>query len=230
MTKKTALLNNTALFIALLFHVSGLIGILYTQQKDWFIQHTALNLLLMAVLLFITQQQKNLQFFLFFGITFIAGFCVELIGVNTAALFGNYNYGEALGPKFFGVPLVIGINWFIIIYCAGVATQFYEDRILRSIKEKGLTITARMQLISFITDAALLAVFFDWLIEPVAVKLGYWRWEKESVPVYNYICWLIISALLLWFFRKLKFNRHNIFAVHLLIIQLLFFFVLRTFL
>jgi putative membrane protein len=184
----------------------------------------------MAVLLFITQQQKNLNFFLFFVITFIAGFCVELIGANTAALFGNYNYGEALGPKFFGVPVVIGINWFIIIYCAGVATQFYEDRILRSIKEKGLTITARMQLISFITDAALLAVFFDWLIEPVAVKLGYWRWEKESVPVYNYICWLIISALLLWFFRKLKFNRHNIFAVHLLIIQLLFFFVLRTFL
>ena len=99
MTKKTALLNNTALFIALLFHVSGLIGILYTQQKDWFIQHTALNLSLMAGLLIITQQQKNLQFFLFFIITFIAGFGVELIGANTAALFGNYNYGEALGPK-----------------------------------------------------------------------------------------------------------------------------------
>src|SRR6187200_2863197 len=116
MTKKIAVVNNRALFIALLFHVSGLIGILFTQQKDWFIQHTALNLLLMAVLLFITQQQKNLQFFLFFGITFIAGFCVELIGVNSAAFFGNYNYGDALGAKVFGVPLVIGINWFIIIY------------------------------------------------------------------------------------------------------------------
>jgi len=230
MSKKIAVVDNTALFIALLFHVSGLIGILFTQQKDWFIQHTALNLLVMAGLLIITQQQKNLHFFLFFVITFVAGFSVELIGVNTAALFGNYKYGEVLGAKVFGVPLVIGINWFIIIYCTGAATQFYEDRILLSIQKKGFTVTARMQLISFITDAALLAVFFDWLIEPVAVKLGYWRWDKGSVPVYNYVCWLIISALLLWFFRTLKFNRHNIFAVHLLIIQLLFFFVLRTFL
>jgi putative membrane protein len=87
-----------------------------------------------------------------------------------------------------------------------------------------------VQKISFIIDASLLAVFFDWIIEPVAGKLGFWQWENGNIPFYNYVCWLIISAFLLALFQRLPFNKRNIFAVHLLIIQLLFFLVLRTFL
>jgi putative membrane protein len=163
-------------------------------------------------------------------ITCLTGFAVELIGTNTSALFGKYQYGTVLGVKLFGVPLIIAANWFIVIYCTGIATQFYENRMVRRIEEKGIAVTPKLQLVSFITDAALLAVFFDWLIEPVAAKLGYWQWEDNKIPVYNYICWLLISALLLWLFRVLRFDKQNIFAVHLLIIQMLFFFVLRTFL
>jgi putative membrane protein len=135
-----------------------------------------------------------------------------------------------LGIKLSGVPLVIAINWFIIIYCAGVATQFYENRMLRRLHERGITISPRMKIISFVTDAALLCVLFDWLMEPVAQKLGYWQWEHGHIPVYNYICWIFISALLLALFRRLDFRRNNIFAVHLFFIQALFFLVLRTFL
>jgi len=47
-------LQDIALFIVLLFHVSGAIGILFTPYKDWFIQNTPLNLLIMAVLLIVT--------------------------------------------------------------------------------------------------------------------------------------------------------------------------------
>ena len=71
---------------------------------------------------------------------------------------------------------------------------------------------------------------FDWIMEPVAVKLGYWQWESNSIPLYNYISWIIISAGLLTVFRKLNQEKPNIFAVHLFIIQVLFFVVLRTFL
>jgi putative membrane protein len=230
MAKKNLLLNNIALFIALLFHTAGIIGILFTQYKDWFIQNTPVNLLLMAALLILTQPQKNWQFFLFMFVTFATGILTEIIGTNTSLLFGNYTYGTVLGTKIFGVPLIIGINWFIVIYCTGVVTQFYENRMLKRIDAKGITINMRMQVISFVTDAALLTVFFDWLMEPVAMKLGYWKWENDNIPFYNYLCWLMISALLLALFRRLGFRRHNIFAVHLFIIQLLFFLVLRTFL
>ena len=229
MNKKN-FVNNFALFIALLFHIAGAIGILFTPYKNWFIQNTPVNLLVMAALLIITQKQKNIYFFVFMFITFAVGFIVEYTGANTAVIFGHYTYGNILGIKLFGVPLIIGVNWFIVIYCAGIATQLYENRMLKRINEKGVTIKAKVQKISFVIDASLLAVFFDWVMEPVAGKLGFWQWEGGGIPFYNYVCWLIISALLLALFQRLPFKKHNIFAVHLLIIQLLFFLLLRTFL
>jgi len=87
-----------------------------------------------------------------------------------------------------------------------------------------------MMFASFIIDATFLVFMFDLIMEPVAVKLGYWQWENNTIPLYNYLCWIIISLGLLTVFRKLNQDKHNIFAVHLFIIQVLFFVVLRTFL
>lgn len=227
---KKNLVNNIALFIALLFHIAGVIGILFTPYKNWFIQNTPLNLLVMMALLIITQRQKNFYFFFFAVTAFAFGFGIEYSGAHTGLIFGQYKYGNVLGIKVLGVPLIIGINWFIVMYCAGVATQFYENRMLKRINEKGIKIKANVQKISFVIDASLLAVFFDWIMEPVAEKFGYWQWDGGDIPFYNYVCWLIISALLLALFQRLPFNKRNIFAVHLLMIQVLFFLVLRTFL
>jgi bisanhydrobacterioruberin hydratase len=87
----------------------------------------------------------------------------------------------------------------------------------------------RLKAISVIIDGATLAVFFDWLMEPVAVQLGYWKWNG-AIPFYNYLCWFMVSIVLLTAFHLLKFNKQNKFAVHLLMIQVLFFLLLRTFL
>ena len=229
MNKKN-FLNNIALLIALLFHVSGIIGILFTSYKDWFIQNTPVNLLVMAALLIITQKEKNSYFSLFAIIVFLSGFILEFTGVHTSMIFGKYTYGNVLGIKLFGVPLIIGINWFIVMYCAGITTTAYENRMLKRISAKGLSVEKRIQKISFVIDAALLAVFFDWIIEPVAGKLGFWKWQSDKIPYFNYACWLIVSALLLALFQRLPFKKQNIFAVHLLMIQVLFFLLLRTFL
>ena len=224
-------LQNIALFIVLLFHVSGAIGILCTPYKDWFIQNTPLNLLIMAALLIITQPQKNLTFFLFFAIAFATGFAVEWIGVNTGYLFGNYQYGNVLGSKYGNVPLLIGINWFIIIYCTGIISQKLQNWSNKQLEAMQAAVKPSVQLISFITDGALLATFFDFVMEPVAVKLGFWQWAGSGdIPFYNYACWLVISLLLLIVFKLLPFEKNNRLAVHLFIIQLLFFLLLRTFL
>lgn len=229
MNKKN-LLKNIALSVALLFHICGLIGILFTPYKDWFIKNTPVNLLLMAALIVITHPLKNKKFYLFFIAAFIIGLIAEVFGLNTGLLFGNYTYGDVLGIKLFNVPLVIGINWFIIIYCTGMFTQSYENFMLKKINAKGIVLNKRMMIASFIMDACFLAVLFDWLMEPVVSKLGYWQWENGAIPIYNYISWMVVSALLLAIFRKLNQDARNIFAVHLFIIQLLFFLVLRTFL
>jgi putative membrane protein len=82
---------------------------------------------------------------------------------------------------------------------------------------------------SLIIDGALLATFFDYIMEPVAINLNFWQWQPpgQGVPFFNYICWFIISAFLIFIFNKLKLKANNLFATDLLIIQTLFFLSLR---
>ena len=224
--------KNIAIFIAILFHLSGAIGILFSPYKDWFIQHTSLNLILMALLLIFTQTKINIYFFLFIAITFLVGFFVEVIGVNSGILFGNYQYGDVMGIKIFNVPLLIGVQWFVVIYCCGVIMNFVNNwahekiEALGEISEK----SQKVQSISLIIDAALLAVLFDYIMEPVAQKLGFWQWKNSDIPFFNYTCWFFISGILLVILNKLPFNKLNSFAIHLFIIQTIFFIALRMYL
>ena len=213
--------------IAVLFHAIGLIGILFFNRQ-FFVQSTVINLLLMFVLLVWTQKEKNGYFFLFVLAAFALGLSAEIIGVNTGALFGNYSYGDVLGYKFMKVPLIIGINWFVIIYCCGVAIHTLLMKAINRISFETKTKPMRLKAISVIIDGATIAVFFDWIMEPVAVKLGFWKWDNGDVPFYNYLCWLMVSNIMLAVFHFSKFNKQNKFAVNLLLIQMMFFLLLRT--
>jgi bisanhydrobacterioruberin hydratase len=216
--------------IAVLFHSIGLIGLLFFD-KTFFLAATPFNLLLSFVLLIWTQTEKNIHFFLFFTACFSLGIVVEIIGINTGYLFGDYSYGNVLGPKIKNVPVLIGVNWFLIIYCCGISIHtLLMKAINRIAADTGKTPMA-LKALSVIIDGATLAVFFDWLMEPVAVKLSYWSWNGDAtIPMFNYICWFVISLLLLVVFHFAKFNKQNKFAVNLLLIQLMFFLLLRTFL
>jgi bisanhydrobacterioruberin hydratase len=216
--------------IAVLFHSIGLVGLLFFD-RSFFLAATPFNLLLSFTLLIWTQTDKNLNFLVFFASCFILGIVVEIIGVNTGILFGDYSYGNVLGPDIKNVPVLIGINWFLIIYCCGISIHtLLMKAINRIAADTGKTPMA-LKALSVIIDGATLAVFFDWLMEPVAVKLGYWAWNGNgAIPLFNYICWFVISLLLLTIFHFAKFNKQNKFAVNLLLIQLMFFLLLRTFL
>lgn len=48
-----------------------------------------------------------------------------------------------------------------------------------------------LKALSVIVDGATLAVFMDQVMEPVAVQLGYWKWNGD-------ILLIIIYAGLLW--------------------------------
>lgn len=216
--------------IAVLFHTIGLVGLLYFD-KTFFLAATPFNLLLSFSLLIWTQKEKNLYFLLFFIACFFIGVAVEIIGINTGILFGDYTYGKVLGYKFKNVPLLIGVNWFIIIYCSGVIIHTLLMKAINRIAADSGKTPAAMKALSIIIDGATLAIFFDWLMEPVAVKLGYWVWNGDgSIPMLNYICWFVVSLLLLTIFHFSKFSKQNKFAVNLLLIQLMFFLLLRTFL
>jgi len=216
--------------IAILFHVIGITGILFFDT-DWFVKSTFFNLLLMCSLLFYTQSKINVPFLVFFLACFVVGIAVEIIGTSTGWLFGNYNYGTVLGPSVKNVPVLIGINWFIIIYCCGSSVHMLLTRLSRRLSEEMGRPVKTIQRISIVVDGATLAVLFDYLMEPVAIKLGYWQWlDNGEIPLYNYICWFVISMILLYIFHRLPFGKQNKFAVNLLLIQAMFFLLLRTFL
>jgi putative membrane protein len=128
-----------------------------------------------------------------------------------------------------GVPWIIGINWFIIVYCSGVSIHAILSKMIDRLQAASGGPKQLLKTISIVVDGATMAVFFDWMMEPVAVKLGYWTWlGNGDIPLYNYICWLIVSILLLLLFQKLPFPKKNKFAVHLFLIQIMFFLILRT--
>ncbi|MEP7141850.1 MAG: carotenoid biosynthesis protein [Ferruginibacter sp.] len=216
--------------IAIFFHCIGLAGLLFFDTR-FFIQSTPFNLLLSFSLLVWTQRTKDMPFLFFIVLVVLVGYFSEVAGVNTGLLFGNYSYGRVLGVQWLQTPLLIGINWFIIIYCCGISTQTLLLKLIRRVGSDSKEPPLFLKSMSIIVDGATLAVVFDWLMEPVAVKLGFWTWNGDgNIPLYNYICWFVISMLLLTIFHFGRFNKENKFAVNLLLIQALFFLILRTFL
>lgn len=202
--KKNILKISIALLVA--FYISGLIGILTKTTAIDFLSLTPLNLLINVILLFINHENgKTIQWLVFFIIG-ILGFFIEVIGVNTGFIFGEYIYGNTLGWKIFETPLIIGVNWMMLTY-AVVYT------IGRSIKNN---------IINSLVCAAVL-VALDFLIEPVAIAYDFWTWTNVSVPIKNYIAWFCIGFVFCFILCHFKKETKNNLAPFLLLLQFIFF-------
>ncbi|MEY3039291.1 MAG: hypothetical protein RLZZ593_433 [Bacteroidota bacterium] len=215
------------LFLALLFHGTGVLGILFTPYKDWFVSSTPLVLLFMFFLLANTQLKAIKNFLLSFAFAFVISMGTEIIGVNTGLLFGQYQYGPVLGPKILGVPWLIGLNWFVIVYCSG-SFLIHSLELMKS--KFNIRVTATSSTAMVVLGGAAMATFFDFILEPVAVKLNFWTWNNGEIPLYNYLCWFLVSAVLLRINLQLKQVNAHVFASSLLIIQAVFFLMLHLFL
>jgi putative membrane protein len=216
--------------IAIVFHIIGLIGIL-GFKSNVIIASSPLNLLLMFGLILYTQNTRNVSFYIFILVCFFCGIIIEIIGTRTGILFGDYTYGTTLGPKVYNVPIIIGINWFTVMFCCGSAMHMMMFKLAKKIDAVEVIKKPMLKTISVIVDGATLALIFDWLMEPVAIHLGYWSWGGTGeIPIFNYACWFIFSMLFLIVFHFCSFDKQNKFALHLLLIQIMFFSLLRTFL
>ena len=184
----------------------------------------------MVALLIWTQPQKTNSFFIFLCIVFLMGMGTEMIGVNTGRLFGSYHYGKLMGIKLNGVPWLIGLNWFVVIFSSAAVMKQFHQWSRKKLADTDLELPNWIATVSLLVDGAILATFFDWLMEPVAMKLGFWNWKNEEIPLFNYVCWFLISFFLLWVFNKFRTIQTNQFGVHLFIIQVLFFMALRIYL
>jgi len=202
-----------AIFLAGLVHCSGAIGMSFFDRA-FFIPFTPINLLLMLLLLILNEPRLKGPFVWGFLVAFAVGMVSEMVGVNTGFLFGNYTYGEVFGTKMFGVPPLIGINWFCVVYSSYVVVGCLGKHV-----ELGFFFSALLT--AFITTA------FDWIMEPVAMELDFWNWANGLIPLFNYVSWFIISFFVVLLFGLLKLDRNNPFAPYFLFIQAIFFLFLR---
>jgi putative membrane protein len=56
--------------------------------------------------------------------------------------------------------------------------------------------------------AASLALCFDIILEPVAVKFGYWSWG-HNIPLQNYLAWFVISLAATYIFAKMRIDYNS---------------------
>ena len=167
-----------SVFLIWLIHISGALGLLY-YDIIFFAALTPINLYLTALLLMINQKKPKFKELVGIGLIFLTGIIVEYLGVNYNLIFGEYEYGKNMGPKFFGVPFLIGINWIIItLISGGIANTIIK-------KNKYLKVIF----------GAILMVFLDFFIEPVAPVLDFWKFEGNVVPISNFTGWLFTGIV-----------------------------------
>ncbi len=111
----------------------------------------------------------------------VFAYAIESLGVVTGFPYGDFYYGETLGPRIAGlVPLLLPLSYAPLVIGAVAAAWGSRQRFLH------------------IIQATLLLVWMDAVIDPGAASLGFWVWPVGGlyygVPLSNYAGWLLSGA------------------------------------
>lgn len=148
----------------------------YTREIVMSITDSFLLVTNALVLYFVFREYFSLKLLLWGAGTFLITFLLEFLGVQSGLVFGSYHYGDTMIMQVGNVPIIIALNWMILI----LATYSIVFGLIGNI-----------WISPFLSS--LLIVLFDIILEPVAIKLDYWQWLGNEVPLQNYIAWYLIS-------------------------------------
>ena len=192
------------LYFLILVYFSGSIG--FVVNPSFFSPFTPYTLLLTCFVFLIHNPLADKKFIVaFFSIAFL-GFIIEVIGVKSGLIFGKYAYGNGLGYKLLNVPLVISINWAMLI-CAGII-------VVSSIFKNKITV---------LVVTALLVTLIDLIIEQVAPKLDFWQFEGGLPDYRNYLSWIGVTFFTSYFFYSTIITGNRTVSLIILILQIIFF-------
>ncbi len=167
--------------------VAGGLGGLSESTRDFFVGFTFPVLGTGALwVLWTSRHQISSGAWTAIVMCYIIGFTSEWLGVATGLIFGPYVYGSLLGPKLWGVPPLIGLNWVILVWAAYSVWPS----------------TNRAWI------GALGVVFMDLILEPGATALGFWTWRQSPeigdpwsnlvvAPLQNYAAWGVLAWVML---------------------------------
>jgi uncharacterized membrane protein len=141
-------------------------------------------------------RQLPLQSVLFAAfITALVGGTAHGLSARTGLPFGPLTFGETAGPKLFNtVPWTVGLLWIIAIFNSrGVARLMLRP--WRRVKTYGFLLMSL---------TAVLALVFDFALEPFAHAKHLWLWLPTKIPVtwhgaspLSFLGWAFVSLLIL---------------------------------
>ncbi|MCF2137557.1 MAG: carotenoid biosynthesis protein [Candidatus Thorarchaeota archaeon] len=134
-------------------------------------------------------------------IAVIMTFFLEWLSINFGVPFGHYHYTSKLGTLVLGVPWVIPLQWFNVLYPSYyMACIIFPTAAMSDHKSSVTGLDLRTPLLRALTAAALM-VGWDLINDPLmATVVGMWIWEDpteffglmyEGIPLSNYIGWAI---------------------------------------
>lgn len=114
------------------------------------------------------------------------GFAAEVVGVATGYPFGGYAYAGTLGPRVFGVPLLVSLAWVMFAYPSLVVARRL----------------ARARWVPLVFAASMTS--WDVSLDPQMVSAGHWTWRFPSpalpgvpgIPLTNYAGWFLVALAL----------------------------------
>jgi putative membrane protein len=189
-------------------YLVGIVSVLAGTAES-LMRLTVYNLLFSTAILLYNAEKAGNRYWLWFAVCALAGFAIEVVGVQTAAVFGEYSYGPVLGVGLWGVPLIIGLNWSLLVFSSAA--------VIHSLKT-GIAAKAAL--------AATIMVAYDLFLEPVAIRFDFWEWAAGPVPLQNYLAWWIIAFFMLLGAFKFVPMLRNKAAIYILGIQTLFFIII----
>ncbi|HMT08814.1 MAG TPA: isopentenyl-diphosphate Delta-isomerase [Pyrinomonadaceae bacterium] len=126
------------------------------------------------------------------GILGVYAICIETLAIFTGFPYGHFGYSELLGFKLFGVtPWTVFLAWTPLMLGAyAIAANL--------VKEKLLANSYQLSAIT-VVFSAVIATAFDLVLDPGAVRLGFWQYEGGGwwydVPWSNFGGWLMTAAV-----------------------------------
>lgn len=206
-----------AIAILVILHAVGLIGTAFFNED--LMKLTPVNLLISMGIVLWFHEGYSKSFVFYLAVVYTFGYLLELAGITTGKIFGQYFYGNNLGIKLADVPLIIGINWVMLSYCSMSMVGILSNR-FDALKHQFVALSI----------GAVLMVFSDFWIEQLCQRLDFWYWKNNTVPIQNYTAWFLFSFAFNFLFVRLQLHNNNKVAAVLYILQLLFFIGLNVFL
>jgi putative membrane protein len=198
----------------IIYYLIGLAGLSIPFTARYFIYIIPFSILINLFFILYYNNRWDAGFIICSMLIIVLGTIAEMAGVNTGVIFGSYSYGNSvLGPRLFGTPLIIGLNWYILIYCTFVLVNKFRTPVIVRILTGGVVM-----------------VLFDILLEPVAGSLNMWKWTAGEVPLQNYAVWFVMACAFLGIMYLGKAKVNNVISIHLLLVQFIFFAGLNLFL